>query len=55
MAAGSLLGGVLGGTLPRTAPNADYGPRAPQDPFLLAGTGYDPGLGTLLMQAVAVQ
>jgi phospholipid/cholesterol/gamma-HCH transport system substrate-binding protein len=52
---GGLLGGVLGGLLPRTAPNAGYDPRAPQDPFLLAGTGYDPGLGTLLMQPVAVQ
>ena len=48
------LGGLLGG-LGRTAPNSDYDPRAPQDPFLLKGTGYDPGLGTLLMQAVAYQ
>jgi virulence factor Mce-like protein len=51
---GDLLGGLLGG-LGRTAPNADYDPKAPQDPFLLTGTGYDPGLGTLLMQGVAYQ
>jgi phospholipid/cholesterol/gamma-HCH transport system substrate-binding protein len=46
--AGSLLG-LLG----RPAPNDSYDPRAPQDPFLLSGTGYDPGLGTLLVQGVA--
>jgi len=51
---GGLLGGLLGG-LGRTAPNADYDPQAPQDPFLLSGTGYDPGLGTLLVQGVAVK
>ena len=51
---GDLLGGLLGG-LGRTAPNAEYDPKAPQDPFLLTGTGYDPGLGTLLMQGVAYQ
>jgi virulence factor Mce-like protein len=54
---GGLLGGLLGGLgglLPRTAPNDAYDPRAPQDPFLLKGTGYDPGLGTLLIQGVAV-
>jgi phospholipid/cholesterol/gamma-HCH transport system substrate-binding protein len=51
---GGLIGGLLGG-LPRTSTNADYDPKAPQDPFLLQGTGYDPGLGTLLMQPVAVQ
>jgi virulence factor Mce-like protein len=49
------LGGLLGPLLPRTAPNAGYDAKAPQDPFLLSGTGYDPGLGTLLMQAVAYQ
>jgi hypothetical protein len=27
----------------------------PEDPFVLAGTGYDPSLGTLLMQGVAVR
>jgi virulence factor Mce-like protein len=50
---GGVLGGLLG--LGRTAPNDSYDPRAPQDPFLLTGTGYDPGLGTLLIQGVAVQ
>jgi virulence factor Mce-like protein len=50
---GGLLGGLLGGLRPRSAPNAAYDPRAPQDPFLLSGTGYDPGLGTLLVQGVA--
>jgi virulence factor Mce-like protein len=52
---GGTLGGLLGPLLPRTAPNAGYDPTAPQDPFLLSGTGYDPGLGTLLMQGVAYQ
>ena len=52
---GGGLGGLLGPILPRTAPDVGDGPAAPQDPFLLAGTGYDPGLGTLLMQAVAYQ
>ena len=52
---GGGLGGLLGPILPRTAPDVGDSPRAPQDPFLLAGTGYDPGLGTLLMQAVAYQ
>jgi phospholipid/cholesterol/gamma-HCH transport system substrate-binding protein len=47
------LGGLLGGLMPRPAPNDSYDPRAPQDPFLLSGTGYDPGLGTLLVQGVA--
>jgi phospholipid/cholesterol/gamma-HCH transport system substrate-binding protein len=47
------LGGLFGNLLPRTATNASYDPRAPQDPFLLSGTGYDPGLGTLLVQGVA--
>jgi phospholipid/cholesterol/gamma-HCH transport system substrate-binding protein len=51
---GGLLGGLLG-SLGRTAPNAGYDPHAPQDPFLLSGTGYDPGLGTLLIQGVAVK
>ena len=49
------LGGLLGGLLGRTAPNDGYDPKAPQDPFLLSGTGYDPGLGTLLVQGVAVK
>ena len=55
---GGLLGGLLGGLggiLGRTAPNAGYDAKAPVDPFLLKGTGYDPSLGTLLMQGVAVQ
>jgi len=47
-----LLGGLLGG-LGRTAPSAAYDPNLPTDPFLLEGTGYDPGLGTLLLQGVA--
>jgi phospholipid/cholesterol/gamma-HCH transport system substrate-binding protein len=51
---GGLLGGLLGG-LGRTAPGAAYDPLRPQDPFLLASTGYDPSLGTLLMQGVAVR
>src|SRR3954447_16250318 len=50
---GGPLGGLLG--LGRTAPNDAFDPRAPQDPFLLSGTGYDPGLGTLLVQGVAVK
>jgi phospholipid/cholesterol/gamma-HCH transport system substrate-binding protein len=51
---GAPLGGLLGGGgLPRPAPNDSYDPRAPLDPFLLAGTGYDPSLGTLLVQGVA--
>ena len=49
-----LLGG-LGGLLGRTAPNAGYDPKAPADPFMLRGTGYDPTLGALLMQGVAVK
>lgn len=47
-----LLGGLLGG-LGRTAPSAGYDPDLPTDPFLLEGTGYDPALGTLLLQGVA--
>jgi virulence factor Mce-like protein len=46
-------GGLLGGLLPRTAPALGPDPRAEQDPFLLGATGYDPGVGTLLMQGVA--
>ena len=55
MYAGSLftLGELLGGLLPRAATNAGYDPGAEQDPFLLGATGYDPGVGTLLMQGVA--
>lgn len=49
---GGLLDNLLNG-LGRTATNAAYDPKAPQDPFLLTGTGYDPGLGTLLLQGVA--
>ena len=48
-----LLGGLLGRG--RAAPGAAYDPAGPQDPFLLAGTGYDPGMGTLLLQGVALQ
>lgn len=49
-----LLGG-LGGILGRTAPSSAYDPNLPTDPFLLEGTGYDPGLGTLLLQGVAFE
>jgi phospholipid/cholesterol/gamma-HCH transport system substrate-binding protein len=52
---GGLLDGLLGGILGRTATNDSYDPHAAQDPFLLSGTGYDPGLGTLLIQGVAVK
>lgn len=47
------LGDLFGGLMPRTAPNASYDPGAALDPFALSGTGYDPGLGTLLVQGVA--
>jgi phospholipid/cholesterol/gamma-HCH transport system substrate-binding protein len=48
------LSGLLSGLgLGRAAPAVDA--KAPQDPFLLHGTGYDPGLGTLLLQGVAVK
>ncbi len=47
------LGQLLGGILGRTAPSSAYDPSVPTDPFLLEGTGYDPGLGTLLLQGVA--
>jgi virulence factor Mce-like protein len=53
---GGLLGGLLSGLKGRAATGAAYGdPAGPMDPFLLTGTGYDPGIGTLLLQAVAVQ
>ncbi|RNL61130.1 MCE family protein [Nocardioides marmoriginsengisoli] len=45
----------LTGALGRTATGAAYDPNLPTDPFLLAGTGYDPGLGTLLLQGVATK
>lgn len=48
-----LLGGLLGRG--RAAPGSAYDAPAPQDPFLLTGTGYDPGMGTLLLQGVAYQ
>ena len=48
-----LLGGLLGRG--RAAPGQAYDAAAPLDPFLLTGTGYDPGMGTLLLQGVAVQ
>lgn len=51
---GGLLGGLLGG-LGRVAPNSGYDGTAAQDPFLLAGTGYDPGAGALLLQGVVYQ
>jgi phospholipid/cholesterol/gamma-HCH transport system substrate-binding protein len=46
----NLLNGLLGRG--RTAPGVAYDPSLPTDPFLLTGTGYDPGLGTLLLQGV---
>jgi phospholipid/cholesterol/gamma-HCH transport system substrate-binding protein len=52
---GTTSGGLLGGLLGRTAPSGAYDPLRPQDPFLLGSTGYDPSLGTLLMQGVAVR
>ena len=53
-AGGTVLNQLLGGLLGRgrAAPGAAYDSTA-QDPFLLAGTGYDPGMGTLLLQGVA--
>ncbi len=58
---GGSSGGVLSGLLGTlglgrvaTGPGLDGGAPAEQDPFLLDGTGYDPALGTLLMQGVAV-
>jgi len=50
---GQLLGGLLGRG--RAAPGTAYDPAGAQDPFLLTGTGYDPGMGTLLLQGVAYQ
>ena len=51
-----LLAGLFGGFgKGRAATGAAYDPTAPQDPFLLTGTGYDPGMGTLLLQGVAVK
>jgi phospholipid/cholesterol/gamma-HCH transport system substrate-binding protein len=53
---GGLLTGILGQLgLGRAATNASYDAHAPADPFLLRGTGYDPSLGTLLMQGVAIK
>ncbi|MFL6023388.1 MAG: MCE family protein [Marmoricola sp.] len=56
-AQGNVLGQLLGGLLGhgRASPGAAYDTGSPQDPFLLTGTGYDPGMGTLLLQAVAYQ
>ena len=50
---GGVLGGLLGGILGRTGTGASYDPRTPSDPFLLAGTGYDPNISALLFQGVA--
>jgi phospholipid/cholesterol/gamma-HCH transport system substrate-binding protein len=50
-----LLAGLFGGFgKGRAAPGPAYDATA-QDPFLLTGTGYDPGMGTLLLQGVAVE
>jgi virulence factor Mce-like protein len=51
---GNLVGGLLGGLgLGRTAPGFALG--STPDPFLLGPRGVDPGLGTLLLQGVAVK
>jgi phospholipid/cholesterol/gamma-HCH transport system substrate-binding protein len=58
---GGVLGHLLPGLLGRTATNSSYDagqataydPNLAADPFLLQGTGYDPGLGSLLLQGVA--
>ncbi len=51
---GPSLGGVLGGA-PRVAPGEAFRSDDPQqiDPFGLARLGFDPGVGTLLLQGVA--
>ncbi|RNL81052.1 MCE family protein [Nocardioides marmorisolisilvae] len=56
-AGGNVLGQLLGGLLGhgRAAPGSAYDASGAQDPFLLSGSGYDPGMGTLLLQGVAYQ
>ena len=50
-AAGGGLGGVTSGLgVPRATPNESY---QRTDPFRLAERGFDPGVGTLLLQGVA--
>ncbi|HET7682743.1 MAG TPA: MCE family protein [Marmoricola sp.] len=52
---GGSLGGLLGGLgLGRAAPGFGAGAAEP-DPFLLGPRGVDPGLGTLLLQGVAIK
>jgi phospholipid/cholesterol/gamma-HCH transport system substrate-binding protein len=52
---GSGLGGVLGGTRGRAVPGEAFRTDDAQqiDPFGLARLGFDPGVGTLLLQGVA--
>lgn len=49
-----LLNGLFGKNRGRTAVGPTYDAKT-LDPFLLTGTGYDPNMGTLLMQGVAIQ
>lgn len=50
----NLLNGLFGGNRGRTAVGPTYDADT-LDPFLLTGTGYDPNMGTLLMQGVAFE
>ena len=62
---GGLTGGVIGGApiappaapggigLPRVSPNGSYQTPESLDPFNLATRGFDPGVGTMLLQGVA--
>lgn len=56
-APGNFLSNLLGGLFGRgrTAPSIDGAEPVEYDPFLFSGTEYDPGITTLLVQAVAVQ
>jgi virulence factor Mce-like protein len=51
----NVLTGILGGLLGHGRAAPSYDEQAPVlDPFLLTGTGYNPSLGTLLLQGVAL-
>lgn len=51
---GGLTGGLTGGIgVPRALPNGSYQLPQPLDPFNLATRGFDPGVGTMLLQGVA--
>ncbi len=55
---GNVLGDLIGGLFGhgRSATNTSYDAKTTTlDPFLLTGTGYDPSMGTLLMQGVAFE